>query len=109
MIAKTPRYENRALLDLAHRVNDCQIEVPEVCIGYSPDGCEPCHSNSSIHGKGAARKADDFWHAAGCHACHVEIDQGSRLTQEERQNYMDAGIRRTFRLYFVNGWLRVAR
>ena len=34
------------------------------------------HSNSHLHGKGGARKADDLFVAAMCFGCHSWIDQG---------------------------------
>jgi hypothetical protein len=44
------------------------------------------HSNWSVHGKGGHIKADDNRVAALCDQCHVPVlDQGSTLSQEERQ------------------------
>jgi predicted Fe-S protein YdhL (DUF1289 family) len=42
------------------------------------------HSNWQ-GGKGRGIKADDNLIASLCHKCHSEIDQGSKLTKEERQ------------------------
>lgn len=101
-------YRDRKLLDLAHRVNECQLRLPEVCTGYSPDGCEPAHSNQSRHGKGMSIKADDNFHAAACHACHAELDQGRRFSRSEKMDFWQAGHDRTMALYWRNGWLKVA-
>lgn len=103
------RYENRALLNLAHQVNECQLRLPEICQGYAPDGCEPAHSNQARHGKGGSIKAHDCFHAAACHACHAEIDQGNTLMRDEKEQYMQAAMERTMLLYFRNGWLKVKK
>lgn len=44
------------------------------------------HSNQSIHGKGGRIKASDVFVAALCFLCHAEIDQGSRLDQETKED-----------------------
>jgi hypothetical protein len=100
-------YRNRRLLDLAHRVQECQLRIPGVCVGHSVDGCEPAHSNQSRHGKGGAMKAHDIFHAAACHWCHAELDQGKKLSREERRNYWQDGFERTWLLYLKQGWLKV--
>jgi hypothetical protein len=98
-------YRNRRLLDLAHRVTECQVQLPGVCEGHSSHGCEPAHSNQQRHGKGMGHKAADYMHAAACHSCHSELDQGRRFTKAEKvEMFMDAW-HRTMALYFENGWL----
>ena len=60
------------------------------------DGTVCCaHSNWSIHGKGGAIKADDSRGASLCAQCHVPIlDQGSKLSKEERQRmWWDAHVK----------------
>lgn len=109
MIPKARHHRDRAFLDLAHRVHECQVRIPGVCAGWSEHGCEPAHSNQSKHGKGASIKADDFRHAAACHACHAELDQGRRLSREEKIALWDAGHDRTLTLYFRSGWVGVRR
>jgi hypothetical protein len=42
------------------------------------------HSNQSKHGKGRSIKASDVYVASLCHTCHAEIDQGKRLSREDR-------------------------
>lgn len=101
-------FRSRRLLDLAHRVHECQLQLPGVCEGYSAHGCEPVHSNQQRHGKGFGCKAEDFYHVAGCHSCHAELDQGKRFTKEEKRDFWQAGWERTIALYFHNGWLLVA-
>ena len=101
-------FRSRPLLDLAHRVNQCQLQLPGVCEGFSSHGCEPAHSNQSRHGKGMSIKADDMFHVASCHSCHAELDQGKRFTREEKREFWSQGWENTIALYIRNGWLKVA-
>lgn len=98
---------SRGLLDLAHEINQCQIQIPDVCTGYSPEGCEPAHGPRSMLDGGGALKSSDVF-AAGCHACHIEIDQGKRLSREDRQWYWLRGMARTWALLVRTGRLKVA-
>lgn len=99
-------YRNRRLLNLAHRVIDCQFMLPG-CMGVSPDGCDPCHSNQSVHGKGKGIKAADDQHAAGCHHCHMVYDgqTGIVLPRYEAVERFNEARARTFALYERMGWL----
>lgn len=101
-------YRNRKLLDLAHRVTECKMQLPGVCQGHSSHGCEPAHSNQQRHGKGMGNKAADYMHVASCHACHVEFDQGKRFNKAEKVEFFILAWERTMALYFENGWLGVA-
>ena len=49
---------------------------------------QAAHTNWG-HGKGRGIKADDNMTAALCQSCHAEIDQGARLSKEERQRMWD--------------------
>lgn len=100
-------YENRKLLDLAHKVTDCTICLPGVCEGHSPHGCEPAHANWQQYGKGMGLKAHDCFVAAACHSCHAELDQGLRFTKAEKLEAWQRGFERTLLIYFKSGWLRV--
>lgn len=100
-------YRSRSLLDLAHRVNECQMGIPGVCEEYSAHGCEPAHGPKSWLSGGIGCKSDDI-HAASCHSCHVEIDQGKTLSRDERQWYWGRAAARTWALYLRNGWLKVS-
>lgn len=57
--------------------------LPCQCCG-APAPSDPAHSNQSCHGKGKSIKASDVFVAALCRACHRMIDQGSKLSHEER-------------------------
>ena len=71
----------------------CFIRIPGVCIG-GVDTTVPAHSNQQIHGKGMGLKAHDRFTVPACHACHAEIDQGSRFTREEKFSLWDAAYAR---------------
>lgn len=103
MILKTENYRNRRLLNLAHRVTECQFRSP-VCRGHSPHGCEPIHSDFSEHGKGMGIKASDDQHAAGCHDCHVWFG-GKHLPRDELMAMFIEARQRTFALYRKMKWL----
>jgi hypothetical protein len=94
-------YRNRKLLDLAHRVTECQS-----CGRYT-EGCEPAHANAPGYGKGMGIKAHDWAHAALCHDCHAQIDQGGCLVREERREKWERAFLKTLALYWANGWLGV--
>lgn len=96
-------YRNRRLLDLAHRVQICQFQLPP-CAGYSVEGCEPAHSNHQIHGRGHGFKADDDQHVAACPHCHRYYD-GGKLPRTEAFDTFTAARERTFALYRSRGWL----
>lgn len=53
------------------------------------------HSNWSRHGKGMSIKAHDCFIAFLCARCHRELDQGSKLSKEERQEMWQAAHDRT--------------
>ena len=92
---------NRRLLDLAHRLDQCTN-----CDKWT-EGCEPAHENGIVAGKGFGIKGQDNRHAALCHACHVAYDQGP-ASYEEKSEMFNRAHKRTFDLYWQNGWLRVA-
>lgn len=100
-------HRDRGLLDLAHGLHECQMQLPGVCVGYELAGCEPAHSNSGRHGKGRSLKAHDCFHAAACHACHSEFDQGHRFSKEEKAEFMQRAIERTALEYWKRGWVAV--
>lgn len=57
------------------------------------------HSNQVRDGKGRGLKAHDYRIAALCFNCHFEIDQGSKLSKEERIELWEEAHRKTI------GWL----
>ena len=99
-------FRSRPFLDLAHRVHQCQIRLPGICVGYSPEGCEPAHANLQELGKGMGHKASDL-HVAACHQCHAELDSGRRFSKAEKRDYWLIGQARTVLLYLERGLLKV--
>lgn len=102
---------SRKLLDLAHRVEECMN-----CGRYSP-GCEPAHENGIAAGKGQSIKSHDHRHAALCHECHAFYDVGCNgldpsglygITGDDKAEMWNRAHKRTFDLYWANGWLKVA-
>lgn len=53
------------------------------------------HSNQQKHGKGMSIKAHDCFVAFLCAKCHHEIDQGSRLSKDERQDLWQKSFEKT--------------
>lgn len=94
-------YRNRALLNLAHRLNKCPV-----CGQFSMHGLEPAHSDSQRHGKGTAIKAHDPFHAAMCHDCHGRL-HGGGMDREEKQDMWQRAFEATLLAYWENGWLAV--
>lgn len=61
------------------------------------------HSNQYRDGKGMGQKANDYRVAALCFKCHASIDQGSKLSYEERIALWEAAHRATIAWLFDNG------
>ena len=93
---------SRALLNLAHALHECTN-----CGRWSEHGLEPAHENGITAGKGFGIKGHDHRHAALCHDCHREYDQG-RATKAEKAEMWLRAHRKTFDEYWTRGWLRVA-
>ena len=55
------------------------------------------HSNQPIHGKGMGLKAPDSMVAALCHKCHYELDNGNKLTKEEKKKLWDQAYIKTMK------------
>jgi hypothetical protein len=105
-------FRSRALLNLAHRVNECTN-----CGRYVPEGMEPAHENGIEAGKGFGNKAHDARHAALCHDCHAFYDQGGTgrdpsglytATKADKAEMWLRAHRKTFDLYWERQWLKVA-
>jgi len=85
-------YRNKKLLELI-RVIPCQH------CGLQDGTVVAAHSNQLRDGKGRGIKAHDFRVAALCYRCHSELDQGNRLSKEERVEMWEEAHRNTI------GWL----
>lgn len=87
-VQKTPRYEDKALTDMAAQ-RPCLLMVAAVC-NHRQDTTVACHSNLSIHGKGGARKADDTYTVWGCFSCHYWLDHGKARAEDKEAAFMAA-------------------
>lgn len=65
------------------------------------------HSNQSRHGKGMSIKAHDCFIAFMCARCHHEIDQGSKLSREERIDKWQDAHEKTLLYLFQTGAIAV--
>lgn len=65
------------------------------------------HSNQSRDGKGMALKAADYRIAALCVTCHAAVDQGSKLSREERLEIWELAHRKSIGALFESGRLVV--
>jgi hypothetical protein len=95
-------FRDRALLDLAYQLN-CTLKLPG-CEGTTG---EPAHSNQSKHGKGGSLKAHDCFFAAACRTCHIQIDQGNKMTREEKFDAWDRAHVRTMLELWERGLIQV--
>ncbi len=62
------------------------------------------HSNSLSNHKGRGIKADDSKCASLCHACHMDLDQGSKMSREERESTWETCHQKTV-MELVSGGL----
>lgn len=62
---------------------------------YIEGQTQAAHSNWSEHGKGRGIKSSDEYTAALCQKCHTELDQGARLTKEQRRMLWQMAWKRT--------------
>lgn len=85
---------------------ECQVRIEGVCNG-NPETVVAAHSNQYIHGKGGALKAHDCFVAWACSDCHRELDQGHKLTYDQKAHYWQRGFERTLLAAFEQGILRV--
>ena len=72
-------------------------------------GVQVSHSNQSRDGKGGAMKAHPWAVAALAPSCHVRIDSGKDLSQDERNAAWDHAHIRTLSELFRRGRLRPVR
>ena len=67
------------------------------------------HANSHEYGKGMGLKAHDWAVAGLCNSCHQEIDQGSKLSGEEREAKWHAAWLATLEYLFMAGIVKVGK
>jgi transcription elongation factor Elf1 len=94
---KTKYVRNKRLLEIVASLN-CQH-----CGHYQS---QACHSNWH-GGKGRGIKASDEYVASLCQKCHFEVDQGPRLSKEERQEmWLNAHLKTLHFLLITDQWPR---
>jgi hypothetical protein len=76
----------------------------ESCVLCNRWGVQVAHSNQL---RGMSQKAAAHNTAALCRECHHEIDNGSKLTQEERRALMNRAIVLTHDALVKRGLLRL--
>ena len=65
------------------------------------------HSNQLRDGKGRSIKAHDYRIAALCFRCHFDLDQGSKMSKEDRVDIWEMAHRKTVGWLFDNEHLEV--
>ncbi len=83
-------------------------EAPCMMCGTQDGTVVAAHSNQLRDGKGRSIKAHDYRIAALCYRCHGEIDQGAKLTKEERLEAWEDAHRKTLGWLFDTGRLTCA-
>lgn len=58
--------------------------IPCQACGISDGTVVAAHSNQIRHGKSRGKKASDVYVASLCFVCHSELDQGRKMSREER-------------------------
>lgn len=86
-------YRSRKLLDAAR-------ELPCQHCGVSDGTVVAAHSNQLRDGKGRGLKAHDYRIASLCFTCHAELDQGSKMSKQERVEMWEEAHRKTIGLFF---------
>lgn len=80
-------YRNRQLLNLANG-------APCMSCGAQDGTVVAAHANWSDFGKGMSHKASDAAVAFLCFRCHSEIDQGAKLSKDERRSkWVEAAVK----------------
>ena len=93
-------YRNQKLLE-AVRASPCQVcEVSDGTVVAA-------HSNQLRDGKGRGLKAHDYRIAAMCFRCHMELDQGTSMSKQERRDQWDEAHRKTIGWLFDNNILKL--
>jgi len=87
-------YRNKKLL-VACRDLPCQH------CGHNDGTVVAAHSNQLRDGKGRGLKAHDFRIAALCYTCHMELDQGTKLSKSLRVEMWEEAHRKTIGEMFL--------
>lgn len=93
-------YRNKTLLEVV-REAPCQL------CGAEDGTVVAAHSNQQRDGKGTGIKAHDYRIAALCYSCHMQLDQGSKMSKEDRVDIWEIAHRKTVGWLFETGRLKV--
>jgi hypothetical protein len=93
-------YRNKKLLEIV-RESPCQH------CGRKDGTVVAAHSNQLRDGKGRGIKAHDYRISALCFTCHSDLDQGNRLSKEERLELWEEAHRKTIGWLFENEYMTV--
>jgi hypothetical protein len=85
-------------------LNACR-ELPCQHCGTIDGTVIAAHSNQLRDGKGRGLKAHDYRVASLCYTCHMELDQGSNLSKQERVDMWEEAHRKTIGLLFERGFI----
>lgn len=96
-------FRSPELLALARQAPHCMS-----CMRANDGSVVAAHSNQLRDGKGRGLKAHDYRVAFLDFRCHSEIDQGTRMSRQERIDTWEDAHRRTIGWLFDNGFLRVS-
>lgn len=93
-------YRNKKLLEVVRNLpcQHCGIEDGTIVAA---------HSNQLRDGKGKGIKASDYRIAALCFKCHYDLDQGAKLSKQDRVNLWEEAHRATIGELFERGYLEV--
>jgi hypothetical protein len=95
-------YRNQKLLEAAREL-ECQH------CGANDGTVVAAHSNQLRDGKGRSIKAHDYRIASLCYRCHSDLDQGSKMSKQERLDMWEEAHRRTIGLLFERGIIVLQR
>jgi hypothetical protein len=74
------------------------------CQNCEIDGqTQAAHSNWAEHGKGRGIRASDEYTAALCLRCHFQLDQGNKLSKQERRDLWEKAHRKTITALIEQG------
>lgn len=93
-------YRNPKLLQIV-RESPCQH------CGRQDGTIVAAHSNQLRDGKGKGIKASDFRIAALCYLCHSDLDQGYKMSKEERTQMWEDAHRATIGWLFDNNHIKI--
>ena len=93
-------YRNKKLLEVVR-------EAPCQTCGAQDGTVVAAHSNQLRDGKGRSIKAHDYRIAALCYSCHAQLDQGSKMSKEDRVDIWEMAHRKTIGWLFDNDHLEV--